>query len=114
MTELDSLISDWTATRESKDLVELLQRHGVPVGMINTAASILTDNHFAARDMILWRQNTNGTELPMNGVVPKFSRTPGAIDHIGPSLGADTDTVLTTLAGVSPDELTTLRADGVI
>lgn len=114
MVELDTLISEWTATRGSKDLVDLLQHHGVPVGMINTAASILTDTHFAARDMILWRQTTTGTELPMNGVVPKFSRTPGEIDHIGPSLGADTESVLTTIAGVSPDELETLRADGVV
>ncbi|MFL6125285.1 CaiB/BaiF CoA transferase family protein [Actinophytocola sp.] len=114
MAELDGLIADWTSTRKSGDLVGLLQEHGVPVGMINTAATILHDAHFAARDMILWRRNGNGTELPMNGIVPKFSRTPGEIDRTGPRLGADTDTVLTTLAGVDDAELATLRADGVI
>ena len=114
MAELDGLISGWTATLESKELVDLLQQHGVPVGMINTAASILTDAHFAARDMILWRDNAHGTKLPMNGVVPKFSRTPGAIDHTGPDLGADTDAVLRDLAHVDDAELARLRADGVV
>jgi formyl-CoA transferase/succinyl-CoA--D-citramalate CoA-transferase len=114
MAELDALIGGWTATRKSADLIEVLQQHGVPVGLINTAASILTDTHFAARDMILWRRTASGTELPMNGVVPKFSRTPGEIDHTGPALGADTTAVLTALGGVDGDQLARLRADGVV
>jgi formyl-CoA transferase/succinyl-CoA--D-citramalate CoA-transferase len=114
MAELDTLIARWTARFDSGELIELLQRHGVPVGMINTAATILTDTHFAARDMIQWRQSTTGTELPMNGVVPKFSRTPGEIERTGPELGADTDAVLTALAAVGQEELALLRADGVV
>ena len=114
MADLDAQIAGWTATLESKELVDLLQQHGVPVGMINTAASILTDSHFAARDMIAWRTNAGGTELPMNGVVPKFSRTPGTIDHTGPPLGAHTDAVLRELAGVDDAELARLHADGVV
>lgn len=114
MAELDALIGRWTSTVESKKLVDLLQQYGVPVGMINTAASILTDAHFSARDMILWRTNAGGTELPMNGVVPKFSRTPGTIDHTGPALGAHTDDVLRELAGVDETQLGELHADGVI
>ncbi|WP_243770360.1 CaiB/BaiF CoA transferase family protein [Amycolatopsis acidicola] len=110
--ELDALISAWTATLESDDLIGELQRHGVPVGRINTAASILTDGQFAARDMILWRRNGNGTELPMNGIVPKFSRTPGEVARTGPALGADTEAVLAEVAGA--EQLARLRSDGVI
>ncbi|MGB3440717.1 MAG: CoA transferase [Actinophytocola sp.] len=114
MSELDELIGAWTSMFDSAGLIDLLQQHGVPVGMINTAATILTDTHFADRDMILWRQSATGTELPMNGVVPKFSRTPGEITHTGPELGADTDAVLTTLAGVDGEQLAALHADGVV
>jgi succinyl-CoA---D-citramalate CoA-transferase len=114
MAELDALISGWTSRRESKDVVDLLQRHGVPVGLINTAATILADTHFAARDMILWQCTETGTELPMNGVVPKFSRTPGEIGHIGPPLGEHTDAVLGDLANIGRDRIDALRADGVL
>ncbi|MEU8639443.1 CoA transferase [Amycolatopsis sp. NPDC048633] len=114
MAELDELISVWSSKLKSKDLIEQLQQHGVPVGRINTAASILADPQFADRDMILWRQNAAGTELPMNGIVPKFSRTPGAVTRTGPPLGADTDDVLTALAGTDAESLATLHADGVI
>jgi crotonobetainyl-CoA:carnitine CoA-transferase CaiB-like acyl-CoA transferase len=114
MAELDELISAWSSQYKSKELIERLQEHGVPVGRINTAASILADPQFADRDMILWRQNAAGAELPMNGIVPKFSRTPGEITRIGPALGADTDEVLTALAGADAESLATLHADGVI
>ena len=114
MAELDRLVAEWTATLTADELIDTLQRYGVPVGRINTAASILTDAHFAARDMILWRKNARGVEAPMNGIVPKFSRTPGEVEHTGPALGAHTDEVLTALAGVDSEQLTGLRADGVI
>jgi branched-chain amino acid transport system ATP-binding protein len=47
MAELDALVAAWTKSHDSGELITLLQRHGVPVGMINTAATILTDEHFA-------------------------------------------------------------------
>ncbi|GHF41533.1 formyl-CoA transferase/succinyl-CoA--D-citramalate CoA-transferase [Amycolatopsis bartoniae] len=112
MAELDALVSAWTSARKSDELIDELNRHGVPVGRINTAASILTDPHFAAREMIQWRRNQHGTELPMNGVVPKFSRTPGEITRTGPALGADTDEVLAAVA--DGERLGRLRADGVV
>jgi formyl-CoA transferase len=114
MAELDELISAWSSKLESKDLIERLQEHGVPVGRINTAESILADPQFADRDMILWRRTAAGAELPMNGIVPKFSRTPGEVTRTGPPLGADTDEVLTTLTGTDAASLATLHADGVI
>ncbi|MFJ7217827.1 CaiB/BaiF CoA transferase family protein [Amycolatopsis sp. NPDC098790] len=114
MAELDELISAWTSRHKSKDLIEQLQNHGVPVGRINTAASILTDPQFAERDMILWRCNAAGTELPMNGIVPKFSRTPGEVTRTGPPLGADTDEVITTLTGTDAETLAALHAEGVL
>ena len=40
--------------------------------------------------------------VPMAGVVPKLSRTPGAIRHVGPALGEHTDAVLRELAGLRP------------
>ena len=53
--------------------------------------------------------------VPMAGVVPKLTRTPGSVRHVGPALGADTDAVLARPARVvAPTSSRTLRADGVI
>ena len=52
--------------------------------------------------------------VPMAGVVPKLSRTPGAISAVGPELGAHTDEVLRDLAHCSDEEIAALRDGGVV
>jgi crotonobetainyl-CoA:carnitine CoA-transferase CaiB-like acyl-CoA transferase len=112
--KLDELISRWTAERTSSELLDLLSGSGVPAGLINTAATMLHDEHFAAREMILWHESGDFGRFPMNGIVPKFSRTAGRVDAVGPALGAHTDEVLADLAGVGQDDIAQLRADGVL
>ncbi len=56
-----------------------------------TAADMLTDEHYLARDMIERHVSRTGVDTPMLGVVPKFSRTPGTISDVGPELGEHTD-----------------------
>jgi formyl-CoA transferase/succinyl-CoA--D-citramalate CoA-transferase len=112
--ELDELIGAWTVTRDGEELLARLNAGGVPAGRIFTAADMVTDPHYAARDMVLRLASYQGWTLPMTGVVPKFSATPGAVRTTGPPLGAHTEAVLTELADVSATELEELKASGVI
>jgi formyl-CoA transferase/succinyl-CoA--D-citramalate CoA-transferase len=41
--------------------------------------------------MVQRRVSRTGIEVPMAGVVPKFSRTPGRISDAGPDLGEHTE-----------------------
>jgi crotonobetainyl-CoA:carnitine CoA-transferase CaiB-like acyl-CoA transferase len=88
--ELDALIADWTATLAADELLALLRAHTVPAGRVYTAADMLHDEHYAARDMVQRRTSRAGVDTPMLGVVPKFSRTPGSITDVGPTLGEHT------------------------
>ena len=89
--ELDALVGEWTATMNSDDLLVLLRDHTVPAGRVYNAADMLRDEHYAARQMIQRRIARTGVDTPMLGVVPKFSRTPGSISDVGPTLGEHTD-----------------------
>jgi formyl-CoA transferase len=113
-TEVDEEVAAWTRDHSSEAILEALNRHGVPAGRINTAPDMLADPHFAAREMILRRRTPDGLDVPMSGIVPKFSRTPGAVTRTGPPLGADTEDALRELADVGADELTELRRSGVV
>jgi crotonobetainyl-CoA:carnitine CoA-transferase CaiB-like acyl-CoA transferase len=88
--ELDAVIADWTATLAADELLALLRAHTVPAGRVYTAADMLHDEHYAARDMVQRRTSRTGVDTPMLGVVPKFSRTPGSINDVGPTLGEHT------------------------
>jgi formyl-CoA transferase/succinyl-CoA--D-citramalate CoA-transferase len=114
MEELDRIITEWTRTLDTDDLLALLSTHGVPAGRVYTPPDMLDDPHFAARSMVARVASRAGYEVPMTGVVPKFSRTPGNIADVGPTLGEHTEAVLRELAGVGDAEWNSLLAEGTV
>ncbi len=107
--ELDAEIAAWTRTLNADALIALLRAHDVPVGPINRAPDLAADSHIAARDMIVRLAAGFERDVPMAGVVPRLTRTPGEIRHTGPALGEHADEVLRELAGCDEQELRTLR-----
>ncbi|MGY4630217.1 CaiB/BaiF CoA transferase family protein [Bradyrhizobium sp. USDA 4486] len=111
--ELDEAISDWTRRHTISEALEALEAAGVPAGRIFTAADIVNDPHYLARDMIVSATLPGNVPVKMPGVVPKLSKTPGAIRWNGPELGAHTDAILTEL-GKTEQDLHDLRQRGVV
>jgi formyl-CoA transferase/succinyl-CoA--D-citramalate CoA-transferase len=111
---LDEMISTWTRSQDVDELLELLENHGVPAGKIFTAEDMLHDVQYAAREMVLRQKTSQGWDIPMSGVVPKFSRTPGSVRTTGPRLGAHTREILCGLAGVSELDFDALATSGVV
>jgi formyl-CoA transferase/succinyl-CoA--D-citramalate CoA-transferase len=114
MEELDRMIARWTEGQDADQLLELLSAHRVPAGRVYLAPDALADPHYRAREMVIRALSRSGTPVPMAGVVPKFSRTPGGVGDVGPLLGEHTEEVLRDLAGVDADEWSRLLARGVV
>ncbi|MGZ6963624.1 MAG: CaiB/BaiF CoA transferase family protein [Acidimicrobiia bacterium] len=112
--ELDAEIAAWSARHTADDLLALLEQHSVPCGLIHSAPDLATDPQFVAREMVLRLAAGFDRPVPMAGVVPKLSRTPGSVRAVGPALGEHTDAVLRELAGLSARTIDDLRAEGVI
>jgi formyl-CoA transferase len=69
------------------DTLAALDDAQVPAGRIYTVADIAADPHYRARGMIERVTLADGSMLEVPGVVPKLSRTPGAIRSAAPALG---------------------------
>jgi formyl-CoA transferase len=80
----------------------------VPAGRIYTAADIAADPHYLARGMIEKITAADGEPLKVPGVIPKLSRTPGALRTPAPRLGEHTDEVLREI-GYSEADISRLR-----
>ncbi|HEV7707483.1 MAG TPA: CoA transferase [Asanoa sp.] len=114
MAELDALIAEWTADQDPDELLETLHQGGVPAGRIYRAKDMFADPHFAAREAIVRLTDPALGEIAMQNVFPKLSATPGAVRSVGPALGASNDDIYRGLLGLGDDELSRLRAAGVI
>ena len=95
--EIDAAIGEWAKTRSVAEALVTLQAAQVPVGRVYTAKDIAEDPHYRARGMIERITTADGLVLDVPGVVPKLSLTPGRIDRLAPTLGQDTDAVLSAL-----------------
>ncbi|KCZ94436.1 succinyl-CoA:(R)-citramalate CoA-transferase [Hyphomonas johnsonii MHS-2] len=93
--ELDEIVSDWTRTLTVAELEALLLAHSVPSGRIYTAADMVADPHYAARESIVTVDDPEMGPVKMQGTFPKFSATPGSIRKTAPQrVGEDTAAIL--------------------
>ena len=111
--EIDAAIGAWTKSRTVTQVLEALDRAGVPAGRIYTVADIAADPHYAARGMLQQIRLDDGEPLTVPGIVPKLSRTPGGQHRNAPALGQDTDAVLHEI-GLTEQQVAALKARGVI
>ncbi|WP_417662764.1 CaiB/BaiF CoA transferase family protein [Pseudomonas sp.] len=109
---IDQAIADWTCQRGRDEVLAALNEARVPAGFPYTAADIVKDPHYLARQMIETVQTAAGP-LKVPGVLPKLSRTPGRIGTGGPALGEHTDDVLAGL-GLTDEQRQGLRDRGIV
>jgi formyl-CoA transferase len=111
---LDERIAAWTAGLSTREVLALMERHGVPAGQIYRAPEMLEDPHFAAREAIVAVPHPQFGTLRMQNVVPKLSATPGRIRRPSPALGQHNDDVYLELLGLPRERYEGLLAARVI
>lgn len=111
---LDEIVAAWFATRSLDDAMETLNLGGAVAGPVYDVKRILKDPHYAAREDIVTVADPQLGDIRMQAVLPKFSRTPGAVRRPGGQLGECNKEFFCDQLGLSEEELADLRAQGVI
>jgi formyl-CoA transferase len=112
--ELDEIIARWTSTQETRELLVLLERNGVPSGLIYRASDMLEDPHFAARAAIVDTSHPHFGRLRMQNVAPRLSRSPSSVRTPAPEMGQHNPEIYEGLLGLDAAKLAGLQARGVI
>jgi succinyl-CoA---D-citramalate CoA-transferase len=112
---IEGIIADWAAELDATEIDEVLNEAGVICGPIYTVADIFEDPQYREREMLVEQEDPELGPLIGPGVVPKLSRTPGAVRWSAPwDEGSHNDEVYCGLLGLGVDALAQLRADGVV
>ncbi|MGA9869734.1 MAG: CoA transferase, partial [Rhodococcus sp. (in: high G+C Gram-positive bacteria)] len=107
--ELDAAISAWTGLHSRDEALKILDAAGVPSGPIYTAADVVADEQYNARNMIQnFSVDTGGaepTDVGFVGIVPVIGEKSIPIRSVGPDLGEHTAEVLRDLLGRTDEEM---------
>ena len=110
---LDDVIGGAIAGLSLDELRKTFAEHEVGFSPIYDIADVFDDPQFAARGAIVRVPDAELGSVRMQGVVPRFSETPGRVHHAGPTIGQHNDEVYCAL-GLSAAEIAGLKARKVI
>jgi crotonobetainyl-CoA:carnitine CoA-transferase CaiB-like acyl-CoA transferase len=111
---LDDIIAAWFKQRDCDELMQLFEREEVVAGPVLDIRDIVNDPQYLARENIVSVRDDDFGSVRMQGVVPKFSSTPGEVRHSGRALGADNEAVFKDLLGLTDAQLADLGREGII
>ena len=112
--EVDDLVAKWIGERTLDEAMAALRDAEVAAAPVYDAQQLLADEHLRARGTWVTVDDPDFGPTTVQAPVAVMSSTPGRIDHLGRSLGADNDAVYREVLGLDADRLAALRAEGVI
>jgi len=112
--DLRPLVADRLRAKPRQYWIEKLTAAGVPCGSVRNLQELFDDPQLEAREMIARVEHATIGQLRTLGVNVKLSDTPGGVRTAPPTLGQHTDAVLREDAGLSADDVSTFRRNGVI
>ncbi|MEU1370851.1 CoA transferase [Streptomyces sp. NPDC005803] len=112
--EILPVLAEVMVQRTRDDWLETLERHGVPAGPVNEIPDVFADPQIKHREMLTEVADPLLGTLPLLANPIRLAATPVGDYSPPPGLGEHTADVLGRLTGVGAEELTALRADGVV
>jgi crotonobetainyl-CoA:carnitine CoA-transferase CaiB-like acyl-CoA transferase len=113
--ELEAVVQNWVAGLDATEALRRLDQAEVPCALVNSVKDLFEDPQVRARENIVAMAHPSLGQVHVPGVVPKLSKTPGEVRHLGSSKpGADNEAIYLDRLGLTRAELGDLEAKGVI
>jgi formyl-CoA transferase len=112
--ELDEYIAPWIAERSTEEAIAELGAGDAVVAPIYDVSDVFADAQFRARDALIEVEDSDVGPTTTHNTVPKFSRTPGSVDHLGPRHGEHNHEVYVEELGLAEATVAELDQNGII
>lgn len=111
---LEPILNEAMKTRRTQEWVEDLEQLGIPCGPVNRIDQVANDPQVKARDMFIEVPHPEAGAFKVVNTPFKFSRTPCKAERAAPELGEHNQELLSSLLGMSQEEIEEMKKLGVI
>lgn len=111
---INGIVSAWIGSKTRDELMAICLEKDIPCGPVNSIADIFADPHFAARGSMVTLPHPEVGNVVIPSALPRLSKTPGRVEHLGHRHGEDTDQVYRELLGLTAEKIAALRSRGVV
>jgi len=113
--EICDEIASWVASKDSKDVMAILNEARVPSGPILSVQDIAEEEQYQSRNMFQTVQAPGREEkVTVPAMLPILSKTPGSTKWAGPDLGQHTIEILKSELNFNDSEIALLKEQGAI
>jgi crotonobetainyl-CoA:carnitine CoA-transferase CaiB-like acyl-CoA transferase len=112
--EINGIVGDWIEKHTRQEVIEQFDKFGVAYSAVFDMEDAFRDLQYRAREAMVRVPDPELGEAIVQNVVPKFSKTPGSVDFLGPQMGAHNEEIFCGELGLSKARLKELKDAGVI
>ena len=112
--KLKQIIEQWAAGATTADIIEKLERYGVPTSPIHSIKDICESEHARVRGLLAEVNHPVAGTVRLPTMPVKFSATPAAIEQPSPLLGQHNHSVLSGTLCYTKNEIASLEAEQII
>ena len=112
-TVIDTAIANWCQSKNSKQILTILEQNAVPSGPIYNVEDMIEDEHYIARGMFE-QVEINGEPLKIPAITPKLCSTPGKTDWPGGDVGSHTTDILENILKLDEEQIANLKKKQIV
>lgn len=112
--ELYKLIGDWVKSKTTEEVMEILEKEGVPCEKVNSIADLASDPHMLDREAVLEFTDPDYGKVLIPGIVPKLKNFPGRVKFLGAKLGEYNQEIYQKFLGLTTEEINKLEEREII
>jgi CoA:oxalate CoA-transferase len=112
--ELATILTSVLAQKTTVEWTILFEKEGIPYSPVNNIEQICQDPHIRHRNMLVEVEQKSIGKLKIVGSPFRLSETPGKVFIGAPLLGEHSEEILREVLGITDEEITSLKKQGVI
>ena len=112
--EVDDVVARWVSSKTLAEAMKVFDAAEVAAAPVYDIADLVADEQLRHRGIFVSVDDRELGPMTVQAPVPRFSESPGRIEHLGPPLGEHNAQVYGEVLGLTASDIDHLRATGVL